>query len=154
MSVSPIDRSRTMDLPAKDIEHQHSSDGGIVQRKTTPEAAVLNNSDFTDNDTRTNNNSKSTTTSTTSWYKRQDVWMLVSGLVFILVLLAMIAAVGNARGWDADTSLEHNQSETSQDRCDDSNITHALSVYVVHVHVCLAWKCFIYVYVKRHENPL
>ena len=118
MSVSPIDRSRTMDLPAKDIEHQNSSDGGIVHRKTTPEAAVLNNSDFTDNDTRTTNNNKSTATSTTSWYKRQDVWMLVSGLVFILVLLAMIAAVGNARGWDADTSLEHNQSETSQDRCD------------------------------------
>ena len=52
-----------------------------------------------------------------AFYKRPDVWLWVSGMVFIFVLMGLIAAIGNARGWDADTSLEHNETETSQDRC-------------------------------------
>ena len=55
-------------------------------------------------------------TKSKSVYKRQDVWLWVAGIVFILVVMGMIAAVGNARGWDADTSYEHNQTQTSQDR--------------------------------------
>ena len=50
-------------------------------------------------------------------HKRQDVWLWASGMIFILVLMGLIAAIGKARGWDADTSLEHNETETSQDRC-------------------------------------
>ena len=57
------------------------------------------------------------TTTNVPFYKRPDVWLWVSGMVFIFVLMGLIAAIGNARGWDADTSLEHNETETSQDRC-------------------------------------
>ena len=62
-----------------------------------------------------------TQTRSSPWYRREDVLLLGAGVVFILVVLGMIAAVGQARGWDAGSGFDHNETETSQERLVWSN---------------------------------
>ncbi|XP_074650622.1 uncharacterized protein LOC141905581 isoform X2 [Tubulanus polymorphus] len=50
------------------------------------------------------------------WYHRQDVWVWVAGMLFVIGLSGAIFGIGNAKGWYAPSGYVHNVSVTSQER--------------------------------------